>query len=192
MGQPGSRIIRMRKRREKVIPTELREGFTNPLKQKAEYDLSDHFIDGRQKKWKKVVEWILTLMGWFVLLSFIGYLIYGSLAIRYGWYLPEFKVYTRAMVLEVQHYFYILFIAFLIAALLLIGWKNYNKRRFGNLHRRRFKAPVSNEELAEALQVDIALIEQMQNERMIVLPTNIIPKDIGVGRAKRESRNAGD
>ncbi len=171
----------------KEQPTELREGFTNPLKQKAEYDLSDHFIDGRQKKWKKVIEWILTLIGWFVLIFFIGYLIYGSLAIHFDWFLPEFKVYTRAMVLEVQHYFYILFIAFLIAALLLIGWKNYNKKRFGNLHRRRFKAPVSNQEIADMLRVDVELIEKMQNERVVVLPKNIIPEDIGVGRKKNKA-----
>ena len=175
-------------RRKREMATELREGFTNPLKQKAEYDLSEHFIDGRQKKWKKIIEWVLTIFGWFVMLSFIGYLIYGSLAIKFDWPLPEFKVYTRAMVLEVQRYFYILLIAFCIIVLLFMIWKNYNKRRFGNLHRRKFKPPVTNEELAELLKVDIAQIEKMQTERMVVLPTNIIPKDIGIGRAKNQDQ----
>ena len=117
-------------RKDKHIPTELREGFTNPLKQKSEYDLHEHFIDGKQKKWKKVIEWILTIVGWFVLISYIGYFIYGSIAIKAGWYLPEFKVYTREMVLEVQRYFYILLIATLVIALLIMIWKNYNADPF--------------------------------------------------------------
>ena len=169
-------------RKDKHIPTELREGFTNPLKQKSEYDLHEHFIDGKQKKWKKVIEWILTIVGWFVLISYIGYFIYGSIAIKAGWYLPEFKVYTREMILEVQRYFYILLIATLVIALLIMIWKNYNKKRFGNLHRRKFKAPVSNEELAETFRLDIETIEKMQNDRHTVLEKNIIPPDLGIGR----------
>lgn len=171
-------------RKEKA--NELRDDFTNPLKQKSEYDLREHFIDGRQKKWKKVIEWILTILGWFMLLSYAGYLIYGSLAIKYDWYLPEFKVYTRAMIIEVQKYFYILFIATLIIIILLIVWKNYNKKRFGNLHRRKFKEPVSNEELAKTFQLDMETIEKIQNERMVVLPTNIIPEDLGIGRKTKQ------
>lgn len=173
---------------KKEKPTELREDFTNPLPQRVEYDLREHFIDGRQKKWKKVIEWILTILGWFLLLSYAGYLIYGSLAIKYGWYLPEFKVYTRNMILEVQKYFYILFIAMLIVIVVMIVWKNYNKKKYGNLHRRRFKEPVSNEELAETFQIDMEMIEKMQNERKVVLPENIIPKELGVGRTKRVKR----
>ena len=78
------------------------EVFADPLEQHVDYELEEHFINGKQKKWKKVIEWILTMAGWFLLLSYIGYLIYGSCAIKFNWYLPEFKVYTRQMILAVQ------------------------------------------------------------------------------------------
>lgn len=104
------------------------DSFTNPLPQKADYDLREHFIYGNQKGWKKVIEWILTIGAWLIIISYVGYLIYGSLAIKHGWYLPEFTIYNREMVLEIQKYFYILFIAILILCVLLIFWKNYNKK----------------------------------------------------------------
>ena len=108
---------------------ENREDFTNPLPQKAEYDIQEHLIYGKQKTWKKVVEWIITILAWGVLLSYIIYLVYGALAIRNNWYLPEFYVYTRDMVLTIEHYFRILFIAALIFVMLFIFWKNYCMRR---------------------------------------------------------------
>lgn len=162
------------------------DSFTNPLPQKVEYDLREHFIYGNQKKWKKVIEWILTILAWLVILSYVGYLIYGSLAIKYGWYLPEFTIYNREMVLEIQKYFYILFIAVLIICVLLIFWKNYNKRRFGNLHRRKFRPPVTDEELADIFEVDLSMVEMMKNERVIVLEANIVPEKLGMGRIDEE------
>lgn len=162
------------------------DSFTNPLPQKVDYDLREHFIYGNQKGWKKVIEWILTIGAWLIILSYVGYLIYGSLAIKYGWYLPEFTIYNREMVLEIQKYFYILFIAILILCVLLIFWKNYNKKRFGNLHRRKFRPPVTNGELAKMFEVDMDMVEKMQNDRVIVLETNIVPENLGMGRDDEE------
>lgn len=158
------------------------DSFTNPLPQKVDYDLREHFIYGNQKGWKKVIEWILTIGAWLIIIFYVGYLIYGSLAIKHGWYLPEFTIYNREMVLEIQKYFYILFIAALILCVLLIFWKNYNKKRFGNLHRRKFRPPVTNEELASMFEADIDMVEKMQNDRVIVLETNIVPENLGMGR----------
>lgn len=161
---------------------ELDENFTNPLPQKAEYDIGDHLIYGNQKKWKKVIEWILTIVAWAILLSYVLYLIYGSLAIKYGWYLPEFTIYTREMVLEIQKYFFILFIALLILTVLLIFWKNYNLRRFGKLHRRKFRPPVDEEELAKLFELDIEYVKDFREQRVVVLETNIVPPELGMGR----------
>ncbi|MGN0152749.1 MAG: poly-beta-1,6-N-acetyl-D-glucosamine biosynthesis protein PgaD [Wujia sp.] len=166
------------------------DSFTNPLPQKVDYDLEDHLIYDRQKGWKKVIEWILTITGWAVLLSYIIYLIYGTLAIHNGWYLPEFAIYTREMVLEIQRYFYILFIAFLIICVLLIFWKNYNLRRFGRLHRRRFRPPVTNDELADMFELDMQTIESLQNNRVTVLEHNIIPEGLGMGHNRDEKEEA--
>ena len=160
------------------------DNFTNPLPQKIDYDLEEHLIYGHQKGWKKVIEWILTIAGWFLLLTYVAYLIYGSLAIKNGWYLPEFSVYNREMVLMIQKYFYILFIAFLVFCVLLIFWKNYNLKKYGKLHRRKFRPGVTNEELAELFEIDMETVNKMQNERVIVLEKNIVPEGLGMGHYK--------
>ena len=97
-----------------------------PLNQEVEYEIEDHLIYGKQKTWKKIIEWILTILGWVVILSYISYLIYGSLAIKFDWYSFEFLFFTREMVYVIQEYFFVLLITLLIAIILLIFWKNYN------------------------------------------------------------------
>lgn len=155
-----------------------------PLKQEVQYDMGSHLIYGKQKTWKKVIEWILTCLGWIVMLTYIGYLLYGTLAIRYGWDMYEFFFFTKEMVLAIQEYFFIYLIAFLIFIVLMIVWKNYNYQKYGKLHRRTFQPAVSNEELCEMFKLDASVIEQMQNERYVVLEKNIIPEDLGMGKEK--------
>ena len=68
--------------------------YQKPLNQEVEYEIEDHLIYGRQKLWKKIIEWVFTILGWIVILSYVGYLIYGSLAIRFNWPLFEFLFFT--------------------------------------------------------------------------------------------------
>lgn len=183
--QPGTVRIggyKMKHNREKS------EDFTNPLPQKVDYDLTKHLIYHRQKKWKKVLEWIFTIIAWILLASYIIYLLYGSLAIHYNWYLPEFLFFTREMIETVQWYFYILFIAFLFICIFLIFWKNYNKQKYGKLHRRKFKPPVTNEELSEMFELEPAMLQRLQSERVIVLEKNIIPKHMGMGSFRKQEK----
>ena len=83
---------------------------------------------------------------------------------------------------------YVLLIAYLVFIILLIFWKNYNYQKFGKLHRRTFQPEVSNDELSAMFELDKSVIEQMQNERYVVLETNIIPPDMGMGGKKKESK----
>ncbi len=158
------------------------------LKQEVEYDINDHLIYGKQKIWKKIIEWILTILGWLIIASYLGYLIYGSLAIRFGWNMFEFFFFTKEMVLVIQEYFLIYLFAFLIFGVLMILWKNYNLHRFGKLRRRGFQPPVSNEELCEMFELDATIIEQMQNERYVVIEKNIIPAELGMGGERKETK----
>lgn len=169
---------------------ELSDDFTNPLQQEVDYNFEKHLIYDRQTGWKKIIEWIFTIIAWGLLASYIIYLIYGSLAIHYEWYLPEFLFFTREMITTVQWYFYILFIAFLIIVIFLIFWKNYNKRKYGKLHRRKFKPAVTNKELAEMFEIEQSVIEQMQNDRVTVLDQNIIPEHLGMGSARKQEKEA--
>ena len=176
--------------RNTEVIRELSDDFTNPIQQEVDYNFEKHLIYDRQKGWKKIIEWIFTIIAWVLLASYIIYLIYGSLAIHYQWYLPEFLFFTREMVTTVQWYFYILFIAFLIIVIFLIFWKNYNKYKYGKLHRRKFKPAVTNEELAEMFEIEQSIIEQMQNEHVTVLEQNIIPEHLGMGSSRQQEKEA--
>lgn len=156
------------------------------LPQEAEYDIDDHLILGRQKKWKRVIEWILTILGWIIMFSYVGYVVYGNLALEMGWYLPEGWLYNRYMLQEVDRYYYILLLVLLAGFVLFIIWKNYNKRKYGSLHRRDFRSEVSKEELMEKFEVDAEMLESLQNDRVITLEKNIIPEALGVGRREKK------
>lgn len=145
-------------------------------------DIKEHLIYGKQRGWKKIAEWCFTIVAWLIILSYIVYLIYGAIAIRFNWYLPEFTIYNRNMVMEIGKYFYYLMIAALVGAIILIVWKNYNLRRFGRLRRRKFRKPVTNAELASMFEIDENMLECIQRSRVVVLEYNIIPEKLGMGR----------
>ena len=155
-----------------------------PLQQEVEYDMESHLIYGQQKGWKKVLEWILTILAWLVILCYVSYFIYGSLAIKNDWNLFEFLFLTREMIFVIQEYFFIYFIAILVFGVLLIIWKNYNYHKFGKLHRRTFQPDVDDRELSELFDLDMSVVEHMQSSRYVVLETNIIPKGMGMGNTE--------
>lgn len=158
------------------------------LPQEVDYKLEDHFITGKQKKWKQVIEWIFTILGWMVMLSYLIYVIYGLIAMKFNWPIPEIAIYTREMLTETGRYFYILFIAILVATVLLIAWKNYNRIRFGRLHRRKFRPPVEDQEILDLFQIDQETLEHMKRDRVIVFSKNIIPEDLGMRYRNQENK----
>ena len=145
-------------------------------------ELDSHIIVGKQKTWKKIIEWILTILGWLILLAYVGYVIYGSLAIKYGWFLPENALFNREMLGEAKKYYFIVFIVLLAGFVLFIIWKNYNKKRFGSLNRRKFRPEVTKEELVEKFAIDRLMVETLQNDRIITLEKNIIPEKMGMNK----------
>ena len=145
-------------------------------------DLKEHLILGKQKTWKKILEWFFTILGWLIILTYVGYIIYGNLAIKHGWSLPEFLFLNREMIEEVNNYYVIIFIVFLVGLLIFFAWKTYNKHRFGGLRRRKFRPAVTNEELQEKFNVDSELLYHLQHDRVIILEENIIPEKMGMGR----------
>ncbi len=158
------------------------------LPQKADYDINEHLIVGKQKKWKKVIEWILTIIGWLIMFSYISYVIYGNLALKNGWKLFEFTIYNRAMLEEVNLYYIILLVVLLVAFVIFLIWKGYNRYKFGKLHRRDFSPGVSKEELMRRFELDEKTIEHFQNDKIITLEHNIIPEDLGRGKAVKDKK----
>lgn len=138
------------------------------------YDSEKHIINGRQKTWKKVIEYILTILGWAYILVYLVYVIYGIIAMEFNLPLLEISLYNREMLMETKHMLFIFFIGSLIITLYLICWRQYNFRRFGKKDRRKFPNDVTDEELAEHFKLDVSEVQKLKNQKVIVFEENVI------------------
>lgn len=81
------------------------------------------------------------------------------------------------MIVESGRLLYITFILLLIETVLMIFWKEYNRRRFGGLTRRKFKPNATIRQTAAFFHMDPDDVLRMQTETIVTLPHNIIPVD---------------
>ena len=138
-----------------------------------------------QKKWKKILEIVLTVVAWLYIIVYWVFMIYGIICDKLGRPIREFWIYTSDTIHQTEHYFYILFVAILIEMLLLIFWKEYNYRRFGKKRRRQFKPNVSNQEMDIYFQLDPELSKKLHHDKYIEILENPIPKGMGQGRQRK-------
>ena len=138
--------------------------------------------DTKQKKWKRVLEVILTIIAWVYMIVYWAFMIYGIICDKLGKPIKEWWIYTADTIHQTEHHFYILFIVILIEILVLIIWKEYNKHRFGKKDRRKFKPLVTEEELDEYFKLDEALAYSLHNDKYIELLENPIPQGMGQGK----------
>ena len=151
------------------------------LPQKVDYNLDAHLITGKQTKKKKIIEWAVTILGWVIILGFLGYIAYGNIALHNGWEVRSFLFLNEDTIHQVNKYYYILFIILLISIVVFIVWKNYNKKKYGSYHRREFRPAVGTDEIAEKFGLTNEQVVEMQTQRVTILEKNIIPKDMGIG-----------
>ena len=91
-----------------------------------------------QKKWKIVLEAIVTAVAWIYILIYWAFMVVNIIRDLLGYEIKDFWIYTHHTVHMTEHYFVVLFIAILIEIVVLIFWKEYNYLRFGKLKRRKF------------------------------------------------------
>ena len=176
----GAQTIAVAEQTEQVEQVELIEQVKPPLVSKlpnyplSYFDSEKHIIDDRQKTWKKVLEYILTALGWIYILVYLVYVIYGIIAVRFNLPLLEIGLYNRGMLAETEHMLFILFIGTLLISLYLIIWRQYNFRRFGRKDRRKFPKDVTDGELAERFGLDEEKVKELKTQKVIVFEENVI------------------
>ena len=72
---------------------------------------------------------------------------------------------------------HILIYTFIIAIfvfILITVWSKYNNKRYGHLNRRTFPKNITNEDIVNYFGIGIAIIEQMQNDKVIILEKTIV------------------
>ena len=161
---------------------------TNPqpiqLEEHAPAHSGDSHIEyeNKQKTWKKVIGVVLTLIAWIYMLVYFCYMIYGIICDKMHRPAKEFLFYDLNKIRQTEHFFAVLFIAVLIELLVLILWKEYNRRRFGSLRRRKFAPDITDQEIDSYFHLDPVVSTVFHNEKYIEIEETPVPEGIGQGR----------
>lgn len=135
-----------------------------------------------QKTWKKVIGVVLTLIAWIYMLVYFCYMIYGIICDKMNRPVKEVLFYDLNKIHQTEHFFAVLFIAVLIEILVLLLWKEYNRRRFGSLRRRKFAPDITDQEIDSYFHLDPLVSEVFHNEKYIEIEETPVPEGIGQGR----------
>ena len=135
-----------------------------------------------QKTWKKAVGVILTLFAWVYMLVYFVYMIYGIICDKTNRPVKEFLFYDLNKIRQTEHFFAVLCIATLIELLVLIVWKEYNRRRCGSLRRRTFAPDITNQQIDSYFHLDPELSAVFHNDKYIEIEETPVPEGIGQGR----------
>lgn len=138
-----------------------------------------------QKKWKIVLETILTAVAWIYILIYWGFMVVNIIRDLLGYEIKDFWIYNQHTVHMTEHYFVVLFIAILIEIVVLIFWKEYNYLRFGKLKRRKFKPNVTNAKIDDYFDLSEDLKSKIHTSKFITLYENPIPNGMGQGRHQK-------
>lgn len=136
MGKPGSRTSLITNKEKRMI------------------------INIKQSKFRKSLDFLLTITGWIFLLLFLhNFLNHLNSHLSMKFYLLALSS-ADAIVI-----FTICILG--ISAALLVWWSFYNKRKYGSLKRRRFPQPANDKEVADYFKKNEDEIGLLQNDRYI-------------------------
>ena len=131
-------------------------------------------IDGRQQKKLRILEFFITCMGWI----YVGGFIFHTLLSLVLWYFNLSNIYFELFVPEnVSDTLKVLVITFLTGILslcLMFLWRKYNLKRFGGLHRRKFKEFVTAEDISQYFNLPVEEIYELQNSKWVDMDETIV------------------
>ena len=170
---------------EPVMPL-IDGSYENPIVGK---DKDKHIeYDTKQVWWKKLIEVILTIVGWVYMLVYWIYMMYGVFCDALGYPVKELFIYDMAMLKTTEHYFYIMGLVIMIELAALILWKEYNRRRFGKKTRRTFKPDIENAEIDACFELQPELSNRLHNHKYVEVLQNPIPEGMGQGRKGKKKK----
>ena len=144
--------------------------------------------DTKQVWWKRLIEVVLTVVGWLYMLVYWAYMMYGIFRDALGYPVKELFIYDMAMLKTTEHYFYIMGIVIMIELAALIIWKEYNRNRFGKKNRRKFKPDTDEREIDEFFELEPELSNKLHNHKYIEVLQNPIPEGMGQGRKGKKKK----
>jgi poly-beta-1,6-N-acetyl-D-glucosamine biosynthesis protein PgaD len=141
-----------------------------------------NIIDGLQKKSIRILEILITTIGWLIMLYYIiqtllSIILFSLLyTVLWSLNLPDF--YNKLSSLDdVSALIHIFIITIVIAGsffILMYFWGRYNYKRYAHLRRRKFPKDVTQEEIEIYFNLPSLLVEKMQNDKIIILENTIV------------------
>ncbi|MBC9784347.1 poly-beta-1,6-N-acetyl-D-glucosamine biosynthesis protein PgaD [Heliobacterium chlorum] len=131
-------------------------------------------IDGKQNKLRKLLEGVLTSLGWSYIFFFSVQLIASLMLWYFNIKLFHSELFTDENIQGTIRVFTINVILALINFIIMYTWGMYNAKKFGRLHRRKFLNDVTNAEVANYFQIPESQVEHFQKSEWIELEETIV------------------
>ena len=146
--------------------------------------------DTKQVWWKRLIEVILTVLGWLYMVVYWAFMMYGIFRDALGYPVGKLFIYDLEMLRTTEHYFYIMGIVIMIELAAIIIWKEYNRNRFGKKRRRTFKPDTEESEIDDIFELSPELSDRLHHHKYVEILQNPIPEGMGQGRKgkKMETR----
>ena len=146
--------------------------------------------DTKQVWWKRLIEVILTVLGWLYMVVYWAFMMYGIFRDALGYPVGKLFIYDLEMLRTTEHYFYIMGIVIMIELAAIIIWKEYNRNRFGKKRRRTFKPDTEESEIDDIFELSPELSDRLHHHKYVEILQNPIPEGMGQGRkGKKKNKN---
>lgn len=110
------------------------------------------------------VFWIYTLVvTWFFMSAFVG---------QSDRYIATLKIALNVNNTDIRSFTSFGLVSMVVFAILLFGWRTYNKRRYGSLRRRKAPTDSTLEELEALKLIEPSVIHRLQHNQIIIFEKN--------------------
>lgn len=127
-----------------------------------------NYVVHSKSSWlQKLVLWMTTTVVWMYSLVALYVFVGGAMNLNTP-YLSTIKSALNITNYSIQTFLLLMLGLMVLFALLLLGWRTYNKKRFGGLRRRKYPTPTSD---AEMLALELVQEEDyytLQSQRYVV------------------------
>lgn len=141
-----------------------------------------NIIDGLQKKSIRILEILITSIGWLIM---VYYIIKTLFSIAFWLLLSKVflslnssnfynNLFTLSDIITTIHTFVITLVIASSCLILMYFWGRYNYKRYAHLRRRKFPKDVTKSEVERYFNLPSSTIEKMQNHKIIILEKTIV------------------
>lgn len=133
-----------------------------------------NIIDGLQKKTIKILEILITTIGWLVMLYYIIQTLLSIVVWSFNLSKFSNKLFISNNINTTIHTFIFTILIAIWSFILMYFWGIYNYKRYAHLRRRNFPKTVTNDEIELYFNLPSSIVKKMQNDKITILEKSIV------------------